>query len=635
MNRTNHLVSILAACVATVILLGGCAGNLRNAAPSPGNPLQSERVDHMLSRMTPRTELQEKVKNGLAALKNGSFEQATGLFQEALRLDPANGHVHFLNALAYHMGFLSGNAKMLDLARAGYITALKFDESNAMAACLLGQIYFHQKKYREAQDQFSYGLIYSPQDLSLLQSLAVAAYYSRDLATSQRASQRAYEAAPGNPTSIRNLIFAKAASGDFTQVDTLLQQYDGASRKRALGSDPFWEDLKFERTATRVNDWKTFYASNDALIFKTPSSDIITYSPDSPEAQPAPAGVAGQPRPTANGPAAPGAKSAGAGNGARRPKMANVDVVILRTEEVRSESKGINLLDSLRTTLSGTLIEFQMVEGVSQGRSTDSRTTTIAPSLNLMDLEYNLNIFNDGVNKAEILARPSLLATEGATSNFFSGGELHVQLSSNTFDGSLVDIPIGITLNVTPTFYGDDTVEVIVHAEHSFLQMQSEMVGFSAFSQTTKTSVDATAVLKFGETLILSGLSERGSDKSSSGVPLLQDLPGIQYLFSRDEQVKSKKSILILLTPRKAAYAHETLTPEELENGMDLEKVRSADPKKKDVVANTNLNAAMAHLNLESEFYRQFRTGDMALDFWENDDSLYGSLKRVLGFLYY
>ena len=202
-------------------------------------------------------------------------------------------------------------------------------------------------------------------------------------------------------------------------------------------------------------------------------------------------------------------------------------------------------------------------------------------------------------------------------------------------DGSMVDIPVGITLNVTPSFHGDDTVEVVVHAEHSYLQMQSELVGFTAFSQTTKTSVDATAVLKFGETLILSGLTERGSDKSSSGVPLLQDIPGVQYLFSRDEQIKTKKSILILLTPRKATYARDVLSAEELENGADLEKVRATDPKQQDAVANTNLNAAMAHLKQDSEFYRQFRTGDMALDFWENDDSLYGALRRVLGFLYY
>jgi len=607
------------------LVLAGCS-HMSSPASSYTRQLKSAELDTMLAKMQPQNELQEKVKNGVLALKTGQYEQATELFQEALRLDPANGHVHFLNALSYHMGFLNGNAKMLDLARAGYVTALKFDESDYMAAYFLGHIYFHQKKYRDAQQQFAYGLMYAPHDLALLQALATAAYYSRDLGASLWASQRAYQADPRSPASLRNLIFASAACGDFTAMDGLLAQYGVLSRGGG-SADPYWAEVKLERVAHRVDDWKTYYASNDAPVFTMPSPDIVTYS------QGQDGGAAAQDEaPTHQ--AAQGQAPAREG-GPRLPKMANVDVVILRTEEVRSQAKGINLLDSLKTTLSGTLLAYQMVEGTDASGSRDVRTVTISPSLNLMDLEYNLNIFNDGMNKAEILARPSLLATEGATSNFFSGGELHVQLSSNNYDGSLVDIPIGITLNVTPTFYGDNTVEVVVHAEHSFLQMQSEMVGFSAFSQTTKTSVDATAVLKFGETLILSGLSERGSDHSSSGVPLLQDIPGVQYFFSRDEQLKSKKSILILLTPRKASFARSDLTPEELAEGAELEKVRSTDPKQKDRLANTNLNDTMAHLKEDSEFYRQFRTGDMNLGFWDNDDSLFGAIRRILGFLYY
>jgi len=631
----NPLASpCLALGLLAALLLAGCS-HLPNAGTGRAQPVRSDRLDAMLDRMEPRNELQEKIKDGVLALRSGNYGRATDRFQEALRLDPANGHVHFLNALSYHLGFLSGNAKMLDLARAGYVTALKFDESDYMAAYFLGQIYFHQKKYADARDQFAYGLMYAPRDVALLRALATAAYYSHDPGTSLWAARQAHAAAPRDPACLRTLIFASAACGDFAGMDALLASYGDLSRQAERGGDAYWADLRIERAAHRVADWQTYYASNDAPVFRLPSSDIITYSPG----QEAPAGEqdrAGQaPPPAPDRAAAKSARPAARGNGPRLPQMANVDVVILRTEEVRSQAKGINLLDSLRTTLSGTLLSYQMVEGTDSGGSRDVRTITISPSLNLMDLEYNLNIFNDGMNKAEILARPSLLATEGATSNFFSGGELHVQLSSNNYDGSLVDIPIGITLNVTPTFYGDDTVEVVVHAEHSYLQMQSELVGFTAFSQTTKTAVDATAVLKFGETLILSGLSERGSDKSSSGVPLLQDLPVVQYLFSRDEQIKTKKSILILLTPRKASFARDTLTPEELEDGADLEKVRSADPKKKDAVANTNLNAAMAHLGQESEFYRQFRTGDMALNFWENDDSLFGAIKRILGFLYY
>lgn len=319
--------------------------------------------------------------------------------------------------------------------------------------------------------------------------------------------------------------------------------------------------------------------------------------------------------------------------------MTLVDVTIIGTEESKSQAKGINLLAGLQTTLSGSLSYNKTIGKDADGKSTDSETTTFAPSLNLLNLEYNLNIFNDGSNKAEILARPSLLAIENETSKFFSGGVLHVQLSSNNSDGSMVDIPIGINLSITPQFYGDDTVKVTVHADRSFLEEGADSVGFSAFSQTASTSVDATAILKFGETLILSGLSENQHDVSKDGVPFLQDIPGIQYLFSRKEDLETKKSILILLTPQKARYSNRNVTAEELQKELKESKeeqtIYTSSLKNNEKIKRSNIDAAIAHLSRENQFYRQFRTGDLELDSWNNEDTMLGAFKRALGFLYY
>lgn len=628
----NQLSKNLLLGLLPLFLLVGCSASLKIQSFHHNRPLQSEKIEQLLTRMVPKNELQQNVKTGIVNLRRGDYDKAIAIFQEGLRHDPSNGHLHFLNALAYHLGFLNGNAKMMNLARAGYLTALSFDESNYIAAYLLGQIYFHQKEYLAAQNQFSYGLLYDADNPYLLNALAIASYYSHDLETAQWASQRAYTVAPEDGESIRNLMFTQAATGQFGNQGALLQQFRQVSLKDSGNGDGYWGDMNIERTADRLNDWKVYYASADPSIFSTPSSDIVTYSTnDSTAAEGTEEHIVPQFSPTND----LRAKPASAKAGVNLPKMTNIDVVILRTEEVRSQAKGINLLDGLRTTLTGNLFSYDLYKNKLNGKSNNSETYSISPSLELMGLEYNLNIFNDGVNKAEILARPSLLATENSTSNFFSGGELHVQLSSNNSDGSLVDIPVGITLNVTPSFYDEDTLEVIVHAEHSFLEMQADEVGFTSFSQTTKTSVDATAVLKFGETLILSGLTERGTEKSKSGVPFLEDVPGVQYFFSRKEELDTKRSILILLTPRKTRYAKDTLTLEEIEHNMDLEKVHTDKLKKIEKIANTNLNTVIASLSKDSQFYRQFRTGDMALGFWDNDDSLFGALKRVMGFLYY
>ena len=92
-------------------------------------------------------------------------------------------------------------------------TALRYDESNSMAAYLLGQIYFHEKNYAAAKRYFSYGLSYAPDSTYLLNALSAAAYYDRDLDTAGHASRKAYSLSPRDAGSIKNLMFADAANG--------------------------------------------------------------------------------------------------------------------------------------------------------------------------------------------------------------------------------------------------------------------------------------------------------------------------------------------------------------------------------------------------------------------------------------
>ena len=618
-----------------VLFFAGCSGSYHGQHQMTPKISKPAEIENLLKAVTPENEIQRIIKRGLIELNiKGDFHKASTIFKEGLKLNPANGHLHFLNALSYHMMSLSGDIRMLSLAESGYLTALKFDNANYIAAYLLGHLYFEQKRFSNAQNQFAYALMYAPQNLKILRALSVATYYNGDLSLAQWSAQRAYEMDSNSSQNIRALIFSKAAAGKISEARIAFNEYKQISSTGAGNSIAHIEARTTDMVSGRIDDWKNYYAYAGNTIFdnSSDSEDILggdetddeideddsdDYTVDDP----------------------PEKSGSSQGPKTKFPKMALIDVVILRTEEVRSQSKGINLLDGLRTTLSGTLFGYNWTKGKnSVGESLDSSSMYIAPSFNLLDLEYNLNIFNDSANKAEVLARPSLLAVEHETSKFFSGRELQVQLSSNNSDGSMVDIPIGIHLHVTPIFYGDDNIKVTIHASKTFLESLSEEVGFTAFSQMAKTSVDATAVMKFGETLILSGLTENEKENSKSGVPLLQSIPGVQYLFSRDEQSETKKSILILLTPRKARYLNDNVSIERLESSVDHNRgsygTYTSELKKKEKIV-SNIDAILFHLSKESSFYRQFRSGDLELDSWNNEDTICGAIKRVLGFMYY
>ena len=625
------------AAVALVLILGTGDAIARVAAVQPA-PFVTDEVLQGFAELPEGNGVVDSAQKGLRKIQKGDYKGANKAFAAGLRLDAKNGSLHFLNGLAYHLRSLEGDSSLLEKAETGYAVALRYDSTNHHAAYLLGHVYFAQRRFVEAQDQFAYGLLYAPNDANLLRALTTTAYYTRELDVAQWAAKKAKALDPQNPKSWRAALFSEAASGDLASAQKDLAEYKARAPKH------------FSRVSSRVNDWKTFHLAQfstdekaegsvvdmgdagaddydasqsdqaDALM-KTPVKGVENWKKASPDAMPPVA------TPATATPAKPKVKL---------PRMTLVDVVILRTEESRSQSKGVNLLTGLQATLTGTLFAYNRVNGyTSGGTDADSETTTVAPTLALSGLQYNLDIFNDSKSKAEVLARPSLLGVENTPAKFFSGSTLHVQLNSNNADGSLVDVPVGIHLNVTPTFLDEETVKVQVHAERNFIETNDSKLGFTVFSQTSKTSVDATAAMRFGDTMILSGLSENENTNSRTGVPFLGRIPVLQYLFSRKVESQTKKSILILLSPHKARLAGDGLKPGKdlgahLQRGKHLRALR----KKENIVATENIDAAFAHL-AHSNFYRQFRSGDLRLDIWHQQDNLLGALKRALGFLYY
>ncbi len=47
------------------------------------------------------------------------------------------------------------------------------------------------------------------------------------------------------------------------------------------------------------------------------------------------------------------------------------------------------------------------------------------------------------------------------------------------------------------------------------------------------------------------------------------------------------------------------------------------------------MDALLFRLSKESSFYRQFRLGDLEINSWNNEDTLLGAIKRIMGFVYY
>ena len=305
-----------------------------------------------------------------------------------------------------------------------------------------------------------------------------------------------------------------------------------------------------------------------------------------------------------------------------------------------STSKGVNLLSALTLQLgssAGNLAAFsRAISSVATGGAPGSTTTTITRAVTVPALSYSLNIANASNAINEVLARPTLAAIEGMPSEFFSGTNLSAGIVSASTQGGTTIVPLekrfGIKLAVTPVFLANDKVQLKVEAQRTSLTASIDNPKVAYQIESGEITANANVVMTLGDTLVLSGLTEKSSTQTRDGVPVLQDLPGVQYLFSKKQSNDLQRSVLMLITPRTPAYTARNGV--EQAAGLDpaVKALREKFGFKGDTPANTDSVLSQLNGNL---MFREFRQGDVVIERWERMDSTGERLRQALEFLYY
>ena len=264
--------------------------------------------------------------------------------------------------------------------------------------------------------------------------------------------------------------------------------------------------------------------------------------------------------------------------------MIIIDAIIVLNEEIKGTNNGINLLDGLKLAYHGHYSYHR-----SWTRPDTSITQEVFNKISIPEINYSMNIFQTEYAKSEILARPSLLAQDGKTATYFSGKKLLLGISGA--DTSTIEtFPIGLSMSITPEFRPDGSVTLGVTVGRDFLEaVTTNLTTFTDVASELSEKVKTTVNLHFGETAILSALSERDLTSAHKYVPFFGKLPGVKYLFGNKDNEQVNNSVLILLTPEH--YKSYRQVPE-LQNSPHVRKImnRLVEPK-------TNLSAVVDHLS--------------------------------------
>lgn len=649
----------MTACLA--IALSACA----TGRPMYGEtPSMDPGLEARLDKAAERGEAGRALREGVQALLAGGTVQANKAFSRALKLDPDNAQIHLLNAVAYHLGFAQGVQINRDLAETGYIVALRMDPNNVVAAQMLGQLYLDTGRYADARRWIGRSLLLGDVNANIYHSFAVASYYAQDLPLALWSIDKAEQLERDSAPVLRASALIRAASGEFAGAELRVQRYD------ALEPDT----LAKRSLVRRVAQWRSALSEEDAIAARSGPREVepIVVAQAPTIAAPAQTPVSSGPmaqnwsdcQPAQGGLGAIGAvgSSLSAADetvqlpplpspcaGRPLPRMAVIDVAIIRSQDTNSTQKGINLLDTLSVTLAGDLLNYSKnwtnsqdgTPSVNNRQVNRSMVASLSNALGTSSvaggLTYSLNIANANDMANEVIARPSLLVMDRQPSTFFSGSTLSTVAPGAFSGGSRIDHPTGVSLSVTPTFIDEDAMLLTVKAGRSFLQNPG-VTDVNQWVQSTRNSASANVRIRFNETMVLSGLSEREIQESENGVPLLKDIPLLQYLFKSEATLNFNHNILILLTPRRPESAETLLkvrpnTPEPAE----IKEIRKNAYNSLNVTP--NLHVVMASLdrrNLDSVgLYRQFRTGDLKAQVWHRKHGLERILSEIGSFLYY
>lgn len=590
----------------------------------------------------PASDVQRKTSAAVAALQRMAFPEASRAVNEALQLSPRNAHLHFLNGFVYHLQARQGDSQQYELATEGYQQALRIDPGHWIAREFLGLAHLDQRQFDQARDQFSEVLLMTPDSTVSLYGLMVASYLTGDAALACAMADQVGKAAPSAQSgTTRSRVAVYAACGQFDQARRMRDQYASMTDKGDNGAD-------VARLDRRLAQWQAVYRPGAAGLalnvsaasalplaqaFKVPD---VRLPPAQPSEAPAAAAAPGQPAP----PDTPTLAAPAAGDNSGGPRMVLVDVVLVSAQEIVGSTKGVNLLNALTLqlgSLAGNLPAYSRQHSSSAvGAAAATVSTAITRAVTVPALSYSLNIANatDSVN--EVLARPTLAAIEGMPSEFFSGTNLSAGVVSASTQGGTTVVPLekrfGIKLAVTPTFLANGKVQLKVEAQRTSLNANVDNPRVAYQVEIGEITANANVVMDIGDTLVLSGLSEKSSARTRDGVPFLQDLPVVQYLFSNKKTNDIQRSVLILVTPRAPAYTARADAGRNDGASASVQALR----RKFGFVGPTasSAEAVLSHL-APNTLFREFREGDVTLERWERTDSTLERLRQALDFLYY
>jgi type IV pilus assembly protein PilQ len=151
----------------------------------------------------------------------------------------------------------------------------------------------------------------------------------------------------------------------------------------------------------------------------------------------------------------------------------------------------------------------------------------------------------ESIQKAKTLSSPKIITLDNEPANIQQGSTFFVQSIDNQGQAKTEEKKAILSLDVTPKITPDGYIQVKVVASDDSIESGT---GSNTVVNTKKLTTNA--LIKNGETLVLGGIYTSSEIDIETGVPLLNKIPGLGWLFkSREKTGPNVRELLIFITP--------------------------------------------------------------------------------------
>jgi type IV pilus assembly protein PilQ len=159
--------------------------------------------------------------------------------------------------------------------------------------------------------------------------------------------------------------------------------------------------------------------------------------------------------------------------------------------------------------------------------------------------------------KGKIISNPKVITSENRPAKIAQGTQIPYQSSSGNLGTNIQFISADLSLEVTSHVVKDGNIRLIITAKNDQPDFDPRFTAGAPGIATQEASSEL--LIRDGQTVVIGGIYMVTKNDNTNGIPLLQSIPLLGWLFKNNVKTDNKTELLVFVTPTilKNLYAEQ------------------------------------------------------------------------------